>query len=252
MTRRPLVLGNWKMNLDERAAGALVAAVAARLAECQNADVGVAPPFPFLRAALDRAAGTRLTVGAQDVHWEDKGAFTGAVAAPMLAGMGASFAIIGHSERRQMFGDTDASVARKTAAALRHDLAPIVCVGETEAERLAGHALDVVGRQIRDGLSSVTGAPRGRLTVAYEPVWAIGTGRVPTTDQILEVHAFVRAALGDLFGAEPASEIRILYGGSVTPENAGEILRLADVDGALVGGASLDPARFLGIATAAR
>lgn len=251
MSRRPLVVGNWKMNLDERSAGALAAAVTAVVGEVPHADLGVAPPFPFLRIVLDRASGSGLAVGAQDIHWEDRGAFTGAVAPPMLAGMGATFAIVGHSERRRMFGDDDAAVARKTAAALRHGLAPIVCIGESEAERISGRTLEVVSHQVRHGLSSVSSSEAAVLTLAYEPVWAIGTGRVPTTEQVREVHGFVRARLAEMFGANTAEAVRVLYGGSVTPDNASDLLGLDHVDGALVGGASLDARQFLRIASAA-
>jgi triosephosphate isomerase len=249
--RRPFVVGNSKMNLDEPRCAALAGEIAAGARELTGADVGIAPPFPFLRAALDAGATSPLLVGAQDVHWEDVGAFTGEVSAAMLASMRASFVILGHSERRHLLGETDEDVRRKVAAAFRHGLIPIVCVGETEAERLAGGTLEVVERQMRTGLASVPSDDAARLVVAYEPVWAIGTGRVATLEQIEEVHALVRGQLAAMFGKEAAERIRIQYGGSVTPQNAAEILALVEVDGALVGGASLDSSRFLSIVRAA-
>ncbi|HEX6853383.1 MAG TPA: triose-phosphate isomerase [Candidatus Polarisedimenticolaceae bacterium] len=249
--RRPFVVGNSKMNLDEPRCAALTREVAAGTRDLAGVDVGIAPPFPFLRAALDARNGAPLQVGAQDVHWEDVGAFTGEVSAAMLASMSASFVILGHSERRHLLGETDEDVRRKVAAAFRHALVPIVCVGETEGERLAGGTLEVVERQMRLGLAAVPAAEADRLVVAYEPVWAIGTGRVATLEQIAEVHRLIRGRLAGMFGGEAAQRIRIQYGGSVTPQNAVEILALEEVDGALVGGASLDAARFLGIVRAA-
>ena len=250
MSRRRLVVGNWKMNLDERAAGELAADVAAASRDARNVELALAPPFPFLRTVLDRVAGSSIAIGAQDVHWEDRGAFTGAVSSPMLAGMGVQFTIVGHSERRRLFGDDDAAVARKTIATLRHGLVPIVCIGETESERNAGQTLAVIERQLRNGLAEVTEDAAPRLTLAYEPVWAIGTGRVPTADQVTEVHGCARERIAEMFGAAAAQAIRILYGGSVGPANAGDLLSLDDVDGALVGGASLVAEQFLHIATA--
>jgi triosephosphate isomerase len=249
--RRAFVVGNSKMNLDEPRCAALAREVAAGVRELAGVDVGIAPPFPFLRAALDARGEAPLQVGAQDVHWEDVGAFTGEVSAAMLASMRASFVILGHSERRHLLGETDEDVRRKVGAAFRHGLVPIVCVGETEADRLADRTFDVVERQLRLGLASVPAGEADRLVVAYEPVWAIGTGRVATLEQIAEVHHLVRAQLAALFGNEAARRIRIQYGGSVTPQNAPEILNLEAVDGALVGGASLDAARFLSIVRAA-
>lgn len=250
-TRRPFVVGNSKMNLDEPRCAALSRDVAAGARELAGVDVGIAPPFPFLRAALNAVEGSGLLVGAQDVHWEDVGAFTGEVSAAMLASMNAAFVILGHSERRHLLGETDEDVRRKVAATFRHGLIPIVCVGETEGERLSGRTHEVVERQLRSGLASVPPGDAARLVVAYEPVWAIGTGRVATLEQIAEVHALIRDRLAAGLGDAAAARIRIQYGGSVTPQNAAEILALDEVDGALVGGASLDASRFLSIVRAA-
>jgi triosephosphate isomerase len=213
-------------------------------------DVVVAPPFPILRAVLDVAAGTPLVVGAQNMHWEAHGAFTGEVAAPMLAELGVGFVILGHSERRALFGETDDTVSLKVAAARRARLAPIVCVGEPETERDAGRTQDVIVAQLRAALRSApVDAPDG-LVVAYEPVWAIGTGRTPGLSEITEAHGAIRTALTDRFGPS-ASAVRIVYGGSVTQANAASLLSAPLVDGALVGGASLSAPAFASIAAAA-
>jgi triosephosphate isomerase (TIM) len=246
---RPLLVGNWKMNLGEGAAREL-AATLARTLPFDRVDAAVAPPFPFLRAVLDAAAGTPLAVGAQNVHAEERGAFTGEVAAPMLAGMGVRFVIVGHSERRALFGETDAIVARKLASALRHGLRPILCVGETEAQRDQGRMRDVVVAQLNGSLAAVDASAADALVVAYEPVWAIGTGRTPDPADVIDAHRAIREALRVRFGV-PADEMRILYGGSATPANAARLLLSADVGGALVGGASLDAGTFEAIAAIA-
>ncbi len=244
---KPLVVGNWKMNVVESRVPSLVAEIVDRL-PFARVDAAVAPAFPCLRAALDAAAGTPLGVGAQTMHWDDSGAFTGEVAPGMLAEMGVRFVILGHSERRTLFGETDDDVARKVAAAFRHGLVPIVCVGETEAERGAGTSHAVIQRQVRAAFS--TRGPAGRFpVVAYEPVWAIGTGRTPQPGEITDAHREIQDALTDRFGTE-ASGIRILYGGSVTAGNAAQLLRAPGVDGALVGGASLLAGTFASIAEA--
>jgi triosephosphate isomerase len=246
---RRLIVGNWKMNLGERAALDLVAALG-RAVPFDRVDAAVAPAFPCLRAVLDASAGTPLAVGAQNVHWEERGAFTGEVAAPMLAEMGVRFVIVGHSERRALFGDTDATVARKIAAACRHGLSPILCVGETEAQRDAGRTREIVVTQVGAALAEAGASVALALVVAYEPVWAIGTGRTPDPADVTDAHAAIREALRARLG-EPASRVRILYGGSVTASNAPALLRAAEVGGALVGGASLDPVSFGAIAAAA-
>jgi len=243
--RRPLVVGNWKMNLGEAAARSLVETLVSTF-PFAGADGTVAPAFPCLRAVLDAAAATPLGVAAQNMHWEDKGAFTGEVAPAMLAGMGVGFVIIGHSERRAAFGDTDATVALKAAAAVRHGLVPILCVGESGAERDAGKTHDVIAGQVRAGVAGGSFRHSGELVIAYEPVWAIGTGRVAEPEDVSSAHAVIREALGP-----PLRDARVLYGGSVTAANAGPLLSAAGVDGALVGGASLEAGSFVAIAALA-
>ena len=245
----PLVVGNWKMNLGESSAKALVGKLLANL-PFDRVAAAVAPAFPSLRAVLDAVAGSPLEVGAQDMHWEAQGAFTGEVAPTMLSEMGVRFVIIGHSERRTLFGETDATVARKVAAARRHGLAPIVCVGENERERDAGRAQDVVVAQIRAAFAQDELRSADDIVVAYEPVWAIGTGRTPEPADVTGAHGAIRVALEERFGA-PALAMRILYGGSVTAASAPALLGAPGVDGALVGGASLDAGAFVSIAAAA-
>ncbi|MFN8188275.1 MAG: triose-phosphate isomerase [Gaiellales bacterium] len=237
--RRPYVAGNWKMFKGPAETAAFAAALAARATETTGVKVAVAPPFPSLGPALDALAGTGIAVLAQNAHWASTGAFTGEVAAEMLAELGVDGAIVGHSERRQHFGDTDDTVARRIAHVLEVGLEAIACVGELEEERVAGRTEDVLRRQVGT-LAEAVGAHE-RLTLAYEPVWAIGTGRTATPDQAQEAHALIRGLL----------DVPILYGGSVKPENAAELLGRRDVDGALVGGASLEIDTFLAICTAA-
>jgi triosephosphate isomerase len=246
--RRPLVAGNWKMN-GLKAAGAELAKMIDGARALPNADLMVCPPFTLLALFAGMAKGTTLAVGAQDCHAEPSGAFTGDVAAEMLADAGAAAVIVGHSERRTYHGETDANVRAKALAAWRAGLTAIVCVGETKDQRVAGRALDVVGTQL-DG-SIPDGATAQNLVVAYEPVWAIGTGLTPTPADVAEVHSFIRKRLTARFGAA-GEGARILYGGSVKPSNAIELLSIANVNGALVGGASLKAADFLGIADAYR
>jgi triosephosphate isomerase len=248
--KTPLVVGNWKMNLGESSAKTLVRELLATL-PFDRVAAAVAPAFTSLRAVLDAVAGTPLAVGAQDMHWETQGAFTGEVAPTMLAEMGVRFVIIGHSERRALFGETDATVARKIVAARRHGLAPIVCVGENEKERDAGRARDVVVAQIRAAFAHDEPRTADDIVIAYEPVWAIGTGRTPEPADVTGAHAAIRAALEEHFGA-PVPAVRILYGGSVTAASAPALLGAQGVDGALVGGASLDAGAFVSIAAAAR
>ncbi len=247
MARKKFVCGNWKMHRTAAEARALardVRAAAEPLAD--RVDVAVAPPFTALAAVAEVLAGSRVGLGAQNLHWEAQGAFTGEVSAPMLVEAGCRYVLCGHSERRQFFGDTDDWVARKTRAALAAGLHPIVCVGETLPEREGGKTLEVVGRQVRAALAGLSPAQVGSLTVAYEPVWAIGTGKTATSAQAQEVHAALRAILRELAPAV-ADSVRILYGGSVKPDNAAELMSQPDVDGALVGGASLKAQDFTGI-----
>ncbi|MEN3383908.1 MAG: triosephosphate isomerase [Hyphomicrobiales bacterium] len=246
--RRPLVAGNWKMN-GRRAAGAELAKIVDGAAGLTGVDLMVCPPFTLLALFAEQAKGSRLAIGAQDCHAETSGAFTGDIAAEMIADAGASAVIVGHSERRSDHHETDAAVRAKAQAAWRAGLTAIVCVGETKDQRVAGEALAVVGTQL-DG-SIPDGATAQNLVVAYEPVWAIGTGLTPTPGDVAEVHGFIRSRLTARFGAAGES-MRILYGGSVKPSNAAELMAVANVDGALVGGASLKADDFLGITAAYR
>lgn len=247
--RRPLVAGNWKMN-GSRAALSELAKMGQGLNEKRlwaHVDLAICPPAPFIVLASAAALGTRIATGAQDCHTEASGAFTGDVSAEMIAESGCTYVIVGHSERRTLHGETDAQVQDKAKAALRAGLTPIICVGETRAQREAGKALDVVQKQIEGSVP--TGTPGRQLVVAYEPVWAIGTGLTPTAADVADVHARIRAVLQHQVG-QSADMVRILYGGSVKPSNAKELMSVANVDGALVGGASLKAEDFLAIAGA--
>jgi len=243
---RPLVAGNWKMN---GLTASLVELKAMREAvdagKAGAAELAVCPPATLLAQAAWALKGGKVSLGAQDCHAKDSGAFTGDIAAPMIKDAGAQYVIVGHSERRQYHGETDAVVKAKAEAALKSGLTAIVCVGETRVEREAGKAIEVVSTQVRGSLPP-GGAPE-TVVVAYEPVWAIGTGLTPTPADVAEVHAAIRKLLGEVYGAAGA-KLRILYGGSVKPSNAKELLGLANVDGALVGGASLKAVDFMAIA----
>jgi triosephosphate isomerase len=247
VARKKFVCGNWKMHRTAAEARALVRelrAAAEPLAD--RVDIAIAPPFTALFAAAAELAGSRIALGAQNCHWESQGAFTGEVSAPMLVEAGCRYVLCGHSERRQFFGDTDEAVQKKTRSSLAAGIHPVVCVGETLPERESGRTLEVVGRQVRAALAGLGPAQVGSLTVAYEPVWAIGTGKTASSAQAQEVHAAIRAILREL-AQGVADEVRILYGGSVKPDNAAELLSQPDVDGALVGGASLKALDFTGI-----
>jgi triosephosphate isomerase len=248
--RRPLIAGNWKLNHGGASACALAADVAKRTAGFDKVDVVVAPPFTALAAVAHEVASTKVTVAAQNLYPKDSGAFTGEVSAPMLLESGVKWVIIGHSERRQFFGETDASVAEKVTAALAKGLRPIACVGETLAEREKGDTLAVVGRQI-DAVAKILAGQAGVGVIAYEPVWAIGTGKVAGPEQAQEVHAAIRAQLAKI-SKDFAEKTLILYGGSVKGSNAAGLLECPDIDGGLVGGASLDAADFAAIAAAAQ
>jgi triosephosphate isomerase len=244
---RPLVAGNWKMNgrmASLRAVNELREGYGRDLKA--RADLLVCPPATLVHLFAHAALGSGIAVGGQDCHQDESGAHTGDVAAEMLADVGASFVIVGHSERRQDHGETDRVVQAKAGAALRAGLTPIVCVGESRAERDAGKALAIVRRQLRGSFPD--SAIAGAVVIAYEPVWAIGTGLTPTVDDIAEVHGLIREELRRLVGKSAHEGVRILYGGSVKPSNARELLAVANVDGALVGGASLVPGDFLAIA----
>ncbi len=247
MARTKFVCGNWKMHKSVQEAVALVKELAAGVGDAAGkVQVAVAPPFTAIHAVAQAVRGTAIEVSGQDVYWEVQGAFTGEISAAMLAEAGCKHGIVGHSERRQFFGETDETVRKKTAALLAAGLAPIVCVGETLAEREANRTLEVVDRQVRQGLAGLGAEQLGKITIAYEPVWAIGTGKTATTAQAQEVHAAIRKILRELGGAV-ADAMRIQYGGSVKPDNAKELLSQPDVDGALVGGASLKAPDFLAI-----
>jgi triosephosphate isomerase len=249
-SRRPLIAGNWKLNQGGTTAAAFAADVAKRTADYAGVDVVVGPPFTALAAVAKAVAGTRVTVTAQNLYPKDGGAFTGEVSAPMILEAGATWVIVGHSERRQYFKESDAFVAEKMAAAMAKNLRPIACVGETLEERERGDTLKVVGRQL-DALAKGLAERPGYGVVAYEPVWAIGTGKVAGPEQAQEVHAAIRASLSNV-SAELANKTLILYGGSVKGSNASGLLGAPDVDGALVGGAALDAEDFAKIAAAAQ
>src|SRR5215471_17722330 len=245
--RRPLIAGNWKMFKTVQETRAFFDALIPEIQNVEHCDIVVAPPFTALIAAAEEADGTRVAISSQDVYWKDEGAFTGEISPRMLVDAGCSYAIIGHSERRQFFGETDQSVEQKARAAINAGLHAIVCVGEMLAERDAGQASEVVDRQIRNGIGHLTSSDLSRIIVAYEPVWAIGTGRTATPEVAAEMHAEIRKILADIYGAAAADSTRILYGGSVKPDNISALMNKEDIDGALVGGASLEPASFAAI-----
>ncbi len=246
--RVPLLAGNWKLNAGTRAAAReLASAVARGCRTLEGREVLLAPPFPVLRDVVEAVANSMVSVGAQDLYWERSGAFTGEVSAEMIADTGCRFAIIGHSERRQLFGETDYTVAKKAAAAVAGGLVPVVCVGETLAQRESGATMQVVETQVRHGLVELASDGLAVLVLAYEPVWAIGTGRTATPEQAQQVHAHIRAVLRDAAPDGIADRVRILYGGSVKPGNIDELMACPDIDGALVGGAGLVADDFLRI-----
>ena len=240
----PMIAGNWKMHKTLAEARELAREIVQGVGRQTRAEVVLAPPYTALAAVAAELAGSKVLLAAQDTYWEAKGAYTGAIAPGMLADIGCSYVIVGHSERRQHFGDTDEAVNRKVKAVLAAGMRPIMCVGETLAEREAGRTFAVVENQVLKGLADFPVSERERLVVAYEPVWAIGTGKTATPQQAQEVHHLIRDQLSEVLGT---TAIRILYGGSVTPDNAATLLAEPDINGALVGGASLKAASFLGI-----
>jgi len=250
--RTPFVVGNWKLNKTITEALALVTELKNQLGAVKGVAVGVAPTFVALGAIAKRLEGSPIATCAQDCFWESTGAWTGEVSAPFLADAGVTWAIVGHSERRQFFGDTSEVVGKKARAALAAGLGAIVCVGETLVQRDANQTLTVVDEQLAAGLDGLDATVAPRLVIAYEPVWAIGTGRTATPAQAQEVHAHIRSRLAERFGAVAADAIRIQYGGSVKPSNAEALMAEMDIDGALVGGASLEAADFIAIVKAAR
>lgn len=245
--RKPLIAANWKMHMKLGEASELAAAVARGCRGFDDIEIVLAPPFTALSTVASAIAGTHIQLAAQDLHWEEKGAFTGEISPTMVKDAGCTYGIIAHSERRQFFGETDRTANRKVLSALTHGLLPILCVGESEAERDRGVTFVVVDRQIKEGLKDVAPSQLEKLVIAYEPIWAIGTGRTATPGQADEVHQSIRGQLAKLFGAEAALQVRILYGGSVKPDNVDDLMAEADIDGALVGGASLDAASFIRI-----
>ncbi len=258
MARKPIVAGNWKMNLQRDEARDLVTSLVPLVKDVPNVQILVCPVFTALDAALDGARGSQIEVGAQNLHAAEKdgklvhaGAYTGEVSAPMLADAGATWVILGHSERRQYFGETDAKVSTKVRAAFEAGIRPIVCVGETLEERDGGRTLDVLATQVKGCLANATPQQARECVIAYEPVWAIGTGRVATTAQAQEAHAFIRKQLAALFDTGVSDAVRIQYGGSMNATNAAELLAQPDVDGGLIGGASLKADSFAAIIRAA-
>ena len=249
--RKPIVAGNWKMNKTVAEAIVLADAIKRDLAGCKDVDIVLCPPFTALKAVSDVITGTHIDLGAQNMHWEKSGAFTGEISAEMLREVYCHYVILGHSERRAYFGETDVIVNKKTKAALESNLTPIVCVGETLQEREGGKTNDVVGTQVRGSLAGLSARQLVDTVIAYEPVWAIGTGKTASPEQAQEVHAFIRGVLQDMADAAVAQSVRIQYGGSVKPSNAKELFSLPDIDGGLIGGAALEARSFIDIVQAA-
>ena len=249
--RKKIIAGNWKMNIKPSETAALVKGVAEATTAYPDVEIVCCTPAIDVPAAVAAAAGTQVGVGTENCHWEDHGAFTGEISTGMILDAGAKYVIIGHSERRQYFGETDETVNKRARAAIAAGLTAIVCVGETLQEREAGLLTEVIGRQMKVGLAGVTAEDCAKLVIAYEPVWAIGTGKTATPDQAQEVHALIRQLLAQLVGAETAETVRIQYGGSMKPGNAAELLAKKDIDGGLIGGAALKAADFAGIISAA-
>ena len=245
--RRPIIAGNWKMYKTRQETFAFFRGLIPQIQEVKHCEIVVAPPFTSLSIAVAEAEGTVIAISAQDVHWEPQGAFTGEISVKMLVDVGCTYTIIGHSERRQFFGETDETVEKKTLAAVAGGLNAIVCVGETLSERDSGQAVEVVRRQVRNGLARLTTPDLSHIIVAYEPVWAIGTGRTATPEIAAEMHAAIRKTFTEIFNEAAGNALRILYGGSVKPDNISALMKKEDIDGALVGGASLDPASFAAI-----
>ena len=250
-SRKKLIAGNWKMNKTSADGVALARDLVVAIGKQAEVDVVVCPPFTAIESVGKALEGSNVRLGAQNMHHEASGAFTGEVSAPMLRAIFATHVILGHSERRTFFGDTDEFVNKKVLAALKNQLRPIFCVGETLAERESGATLKVVQTQVERGLEGVNRDQAASVIVAYEPVWAIGTGKVATTEQAQEVHAFIRGLLTKLFSEPVAQKVRILYGGSMKPANAPELLAQKDIDGGLIGGAALEARSFVELVTAA-
>ena len=248
--RRPIIVGNWKLHKTPAEAGNLLRELIP-LVEKATCEIGVAPAYPCLERVGGVLAGSKVRLCAQNAYWEAQGAFTGEVSTAMLKDLGVTHVIIGHSERRQYFGETDETVNRRLIAVLNANLIPILCVGESLQDREGGLTKSIVERQLRGGLQGLGQEQAAKLVLAYEPVWAIGTGKVATVEQAQEVHSFIRGLLAELYNTQTAAAMRIQYGGSVKPDNASQLLAQPDIDGALVGGASLKASDFAAICLAA-
>lgn len=242
--RRPLIAGNWKMYKTIAEAQETARKLAKRTADVDSVDIMIAPPFTAVAKVVEAVAGSPITVGAQDLFWETEGAYTGEIAPAMLTEAGCRYGIIGHSERRQHFGETDDTVNRKITAAAAAGLAPILCIGETEVQREANETFSILDKQVKKGLKSLFANDLSELVIAYEPIWAIGTGKTATSAQAQQVHQFLRKLLVELYDEAFAQSTRIVYGGSVKPANIAELMAMEDIDGALVGGASLNAETF--------
>lgn len=247
MTRRKFVAGNWKMNTTLEEAKELAKSVVATVGNVNDVDVAVCPPYTNLSAVAEILKGSSIKLGAQDVHWEAKGAFTGKVSCDMLKSVGVTYVIIGHSEQRQYFNETDETVNKKAKATLASGLLPIICVGETLDERKSGKMNAVIEKQTKGAFIGISASDASKCTIAYEPVWAIGTGETATPQQANDAHIFIRKIVEQLYGKEIANSLRIQYGGSMKPNNAKELLAQSDVDGGLIGGAALKASDFAGI-----
>jgi triosephosphate isomerase len=247
MSRKPMMAGNWKMYKTPAETHAFFEAFKPLMANVEHCDIVMCPPFPNLHAAVQETEGSRIAIGGQNLYWGKEGAVTGEVSGHMLQAVGCKFVIIAHSERRQYFGENEADVVRKAQAALEFGLTPIVCVGERLEEREGNRTEQVLGEQIDGGLAPLTGDQFAKIVIAYEPVWAIGTGKTATPELAAAAHRFIRGRVAAKFGEAAAAGVRILYGGSVKPDNVKKLMAEEEIDGALVGGASLDPASFAGV-----
>jgi triosephosphate isomerase len=246
--RRALIAGNWKMYKTPSEAAETASSLVGLVRDIRDIDIMIAPAYPALDSVAQQLRGSNVDLGAQNIFWEPEGAYTGEVAPGMLKAVGCTYVIIGHSERRQYFGETDETVNKRIESALGVGLKPVLCVGETEAQRDAGDTFSVLDKQVRNGLKKLGSGELSSLVIAYEPVWAIGTGKTATREQAQEVHQFIRSLLEKQFGSSFSGSVRILYGGSVKPANISELMAMTDIDGALVGGASLSAESFSSIA----
>ena len=242
--RRPLMAGNWKMHKNIPEAIAMVKELKPLISDVKDVDVLICPVFTAIYPLSNEVKESNIKIGAQNVYWEPKGAFTGEIAVSMLSDAGCSFVIIGHSERRQYFCETDETVNKRTKATLDASLIPIVCVGETLQERESDNTFKVIEKQVKDGIKNFSKEEAEKIVIAYEPVWAIGTGKTATPQQAQEIHEFIRKIYSEMYGLDIANKVRILYGGSVKPDNVSELMKQKDIDGGLVGGASLEASSF--------